>query len=888
MSVPRRLRAYRVLLHLFPREFRESRGGEMERLFRDMCAEWEEVRGRLGLRFWVSLAWDTGQQALGEWFSLSRDAIASTVTKSLGEHMSVLIGDIRYAVRQLVRQPLYGLMVVVLMTLGIAGNTAMFRVFNGLFLRPLPFEDSAQLVDLNEAAPQWDLEFLMIAYRDFAAWRDNNSTFQSMAVYSYGGGNLVMEGSAQRVNYLASAHTMDDVLRIRPVLGRFFGPEEDQPDGPRTMLLSQGFWEQPFGADPSILGSTVSLSGSPVEIIGVLPPEASFFAGVDVWLPLQESETDCDGWGLSGIGRLKPDASVESARAELLAIHKGLVDQFEVNEISFPVVSSLRDRYLGDYRLGSGFLLGAVGIVLLIACANIAGLMTARSMARGPEMAVRLAMGAPQLRIVRQLLTESFVLAAVGAVTGSALGIWGSKALVGPMVDQFPRWISFDLDLRFLVFTLAVTVGAALLFGLAPALEASRNRGAAWSTTRSTATAKRRRGMSFLVTGVVALALALLVVGGLSMLDVNRLGRVDPGFRADGLVSYSLALPSTRYGDDEARLAFVDDYLTRLDAIPGVESAAVANDLPLGGHWGWFFQAEGAPPRAEDEANPVVLNRVVTPGYLETLDVELVAGRPFNSFDGREEGNHVLIVNETFVRTHLSHLSDPIGARVTPGTDAPADDATWLTVVGVTRDVKHYGVDEEMRPGVYQPLVQSPRSGFAVALRTRGETGTIVSAVRAMTARVDVELPVYNVQTMTEQLDAALWTRRATSWLIGAFSTVALLLSIAGIYGVISYSVGQRTQEISIRMAMGAQSQQVLRQIIRQGMSLVVVGVVLGLVLSWAGGGLVSGILVGVSATDPAVYIGVTALLLAVAALANYLPARRAAALDPMDALRGD
>ena len=267
------------------------------------------------------------------------------------------------------------------------------------------------------------------------------------------------------------------------------------------------------------------------------------------------------------------------------------------------------------------------------------------------------------------------MLASVGAVTGSALGIWGSKALVEPMSDQFPRWISFDIDLRFLAFTLAVTVGAALLFGLAPALEASANRGAAWSANRSTATANRRRGMSLPVTGEVALVLALLVVGGLSMLDVSRLGRGDPGFRADGLVSYSLALPSIRYADDQARLAFVDDYLTRLDAIPGVESAAVANDLPLGGHRGWLFQAEGAPPRAEDEANPVVLNRVVTPGHLETLDVELVAGRPFNSFDGREEGNQVLIVNETFVRTHLSHLSDPIGALVTPGTDAPADDA---------------------------------------------------------------------------------------------------------------------------------------------------------------------------------------------------------------------
>ncbi len=449
-----------------------------------------------------------------------------------------------------------------------------------------------------------------------------------MAVYHFGGGNLVMDGSAERVTYLASTHTMDDVLGIQPTLGRFFGPEEDQPDGPRAMLLSQGFWEQEFGADPGVLGSTVSLSGFPIEIIGVLPPEAGFVAEVDVWLPLRQTETEFDGWGLDGIGRLRPDATIEQARADLLTIHKGLIDQFEVNEISSPVINSLRDRYLGDYRLGSGFLLGAVGIVLLIACANIAGLMTARAMARGPEMAVRLAMGAPRLRIIRQLLTESFVLASVGAVIGSALGIWGSRALVEPMADQFPLWISFDLDHRFLLFTLAVTVGAALLFGFAPALSTSANRDAVWSASRSTATTSRRRGMNLLVMGEVALALTLLVVGGLSMLDVSRLGQIDPGFQADGLIAYRLALPSTRYQDAEARLAFVDDYIPRLEAIPGVESAAVATALPLSGHWGWFYQAEGAPRRAEDEANPVVLNRVVTPGYFETLDIRLPPGVP--------------------------------------------------------------------------------------------------------------------------------------------------------------------------------------------------------------------------------------------------------------------
>jgi putative ABC transport system permease protein len=871
MGDARRHRAYRALLYLFPRDFRELRGADMERLFRDMSAEWEEERGRLGPGFWLSITWDTGREALGEWFSLTRDTTRSILTTSLGEHMCAFFGDIRFALRQIGRQPLYAGMVILLMTLGIAGNTAMFRVFNGLFLRPLPFENPEQLVDLDETAPSWDLEFLSIAYRDYVAWQENNSTFQSMAVIDQGGGNLVDGTSAERVSFLQTTHTMDEVLGLEPVIGRFYGQAEDTPDGPRAALLTQGFWEERFAGDPDVLGRTVSVDGYPVEIIGVLPPEARFIGDVDMWMPLRQTETEFQGWGLNGLGRMKPGVTIEQARADLMSIHKGMIEQYSVNEISSPVVNRLRDRYLGDYRLGSGFLLGAVGIVLLIACANIAGLMTARSMARGPEMSIRLAMGAPRLRIIRQLLTESLVLAVAGAALGTLVGVWGSSLMVTPMAEQFPRWVSFDLDGRFLAFTLAVTMGAAVLFGL-----------------RTTASHRRQRGMAMLVTGQVALALALLVVGGLAMLDVSRLGKANPGFEADGLISYSITLPSVRYEDGPARLGFAENYLARIGAIPGVESATAASTMPLSGHWGWFFVAEGAPPRGEDEANPVVLNRVVSPDYFATLEIPFAAGRPFNDFDGRDEGSQAIIVNETFVRTHLSHVADPIGARVTPGTDTPGHDAQWMTVVGVTRDVKHYGLDEEMRPGIYQPLAQFPLSGFAVGLKVRGDSESILGAVRAATAELDVELPVYNVEVMTAELDESLWTRRAMSTLIGIFASVALLLAVAGIYGVVSYSVGQRTQEISIRMAMGAQKQQVLRQVVRQGMWLVGLGVALGLGLSMAGAGLVSGILVGVSATEPIVYVGVTLLLVAVAVLANYLPARRAADLDPMRALRGE
>lgn len=858
----------------------------MERVFEEMRAAWVVEHGRPGPGFWLGVGWDVVRGAAAEWAARTTGTGGATGVAG-GEIMSRIVGDVRYAWRRIVREPLYSGLILLLMVVGIAGNAAMFRIFDGLFLRPLPFEDAGRLVDLDETAPRWNLDYTGVSYPDFLAWRENNRTFASMAVFTSGGANFASDGSAERVGFVAASYDLADVLRLEPEVGRFFTAAEDVPDGPKVALLSDGFWASRFDRDPAVLGTTISLDGEPYEIIGVLPPSARYVGDAQVWSPLQERPDSRRGWYLAGVGRLAPGVTVEQARADLSAIHEGRIEERPVNEITAPVMSSLRDRYLGDVRLGAGVLLAAVGIVLLMACANIAGLLIARSLARHDEIAVRLALGAGRKRIASQLLTESGLLALIGAVGGTTLGLWGSSALVAAMADRFPPWVTFDLDVRVFAFTLGLTVAAALLFGLGPALRATRGAHTA-PGTRTTASAGQRRGMGLLVAGEVALAAVLLVAGGLSALDVWRLGRVDPGFRVSGVTSWSLSLPDVRYPDDDAQEAFVESYLTRLRAEPGVEHVAAASALPLGGHWGFFFVVEGAPPRGEDDPNPVVLNRVVTPGYFQTMGVRFLAGRAFDEFDGRGEGSGVVIVNETFARERLGGVENAVGRRVAPGTGVPDDDDDWLTVVGVTQDVKHYGVDEPMRPGLYQPWRQSPLSFIRMAMVYDGSTADAVATARRITAVLDPEVPPALVATMGETMDRALWTRRATSWLVATFSAVALLLAVAGLYGVISFSVGQRAREISVRMAMGARHGQVLGQVFRQGMALVVVGLGVGLLAGAAAGQRLASTLVQVRPVEPSVYAGVAVLLLLVAALANLVPARRASRLDPMVALRGE
>ena len=886
MARPPRLRFYRLLLYLFPRRFRQEREREMQRLVLDIWAEQRSEGGRMGPALWLLLVWDIGSHAVRERFAPSRPLKMKPTPLGFGERMATVFADIRYAVRTALRQPTYGLVIITLMALGIAGNAAVFRIFNGLFLRPLPFDHPEQLVDLDETAPQWNLEFVGIAYPDFAEWRESNRTFSGIAVFTGSGRNFTSDGSAERIDILISTYDLADVLGVRPLFGRFFTAEEDVPDGPRVALLSHRFWQQQFGGDETVVGRIIELNNRAYEVIGVLPPHAEFVSDASVWIPLQADPNQQTGWYLRGVGRLNVGVSLDQARADLLSVHRGMVEERSVNETTSPVVNSLRDRYLGEYRLGSAALLGAVGVVLLIACANIAGLMLARSLARGREIAVRVALGASRRRIVQQLLTESVILAVLGALAGTGLGFWGSSMLVARMTEQFPQWVTFDLDWRFFTFTLVVTVGAAVMFGLAPALQAAGTdtRGVLHaSTTRTSASIGKRRSMSVLVAGEVALALLLLIVAGLSVRDMQRLQHTDPGYRSENILTYRLALPSAKYENSEQRVAFFEQHVERLRGLPGVLGVAAASSLPLSGHWGWFFQVEGAPERGPDDPNPVVLNRIVTPGYLATMGVTLIAGRPFNEFDGREEGSRAVVVNETFVRLFFEDGVDPVGKRIHTG-----GESAWMTVVGVTQDVKHYGVDEEMRPGVYQPLRQMPRGGMQVAVRTAVDPAGVVSAVRNELRTADPDLPLYNVMTMRERLDDSLWTRRASSTLIAIFSTVALTLAVAGIYGVISYGVGQRAHEISIRIALGARKAQVVRQVMRQGMRLVGVGAAVGLAAAYAAARVVSGLLVGVSATDPMTYAAVTLVLLAIAALANFIPARRAARTEPMEALRGE
>lgn len=395
--------------------------------------------------------------------------------------------------------------------------------------------------------------------------------------------------------------------------------------------------------------------------------------------------------------------------------------------------------------------------------------------------------------------------------------------------------------------------------------------------------------MALLVGGEVALAAVLLVAAGLSVRDFQRLRDVDPGLRTGGVLSYRVALPESRYPDREARLAFWQSHLERLRALPGVEGAATTTVLPLSGqHSGWFFVVEDAPPRSEEEGNPVVLNRAVSPGYLTAMGVELVRGRGFTEFDARDEGTQVAVVNETFVREFLSHRSDPLGARLQTGS-RPEDDEPWITVVGVTRDTKHYGLDEEMRPAVYLPLRMMPIEFNNVVVRAAGDAAALTASARRALREQDPEVALFDVATMEERLGDSLWSRRASAWLIAVFSAVALLLAVAGLYGIVSYGVRQRVQEIGIRMALGADRERVVGEVLRQGMAIVVVGVVVGLGGALAVAGLVSDTLVtGVSPTDPVVYAGVSALLLGVAAVANWIPARRAARLEPMGVLRGE
>jgi predicted permease len=527
--------------------------------------------------------------------------------------------------------------------------------------------------------------------------------------------------------------------------------------------------------------------------------------------------------------------------------------------------------------------LAAVGVVWLIACANVAGLMLARGLARGKEITVRMALGATRRAVIQQVMTESLVLSILGGVVGVVAGQSCLSALVSLLPEQFPKWIHFNMDWRFVLFCLVTTGATAILFGLIPASQMVSNvnlQGALQATaSRTTGSSRQRRSLNALVVAEIGLALVLLVNAGLLIQAFRALQQIDPGFRAENVLTYDISLPRAKYTNSQ-QIAFFEEHLTRLRALPGVKAASATTIVPLGGHAGTFFEIDNAPPRGRDEQNPVVLQRHVFPGYAETMGLTLVAGHFISEQEARATNNVAVVINEMFAKRNWPK-EDAVGKRIRYGSRSP-----WLTVVGVVKDEKHYGFDQPVRPGVFLPYHYQPARRMTIAVRTFNDPTTLVATIRTMIQERDADLPMYQVRTMTERVQSSLWLRRSYSWLFGFFAAVALTMALGGIYGVISYTVSQRTNEIGIRMALGAQRADVLRLVLRHGLLLAGFGVGLGLVGALALARVMRTFLGEVSPTDPLTFLAVPLLVAVVTLLAGLLPARRATRVHPMEALR--
>jgi putative ABC transport system permease protein len=797
--------------------------------------------------------------------------------------MTMILHDIRYAIRTLVKSPGFAVMVVGILAVGMGGSMMMFNIFNELNLRPFPVPDQERLVDLDERAIQWNLEHTGMAYQDFHEWRRQNRTFDCMTVWSDTGWNLSLDDRAERIQGIRATYDYFDVLGVRPVLGRRFLEQDDLPGAPRVTVLSTHLWQRLYGSDPAVIGRSLRLDGEPYTIVGVLPPDTVFPVHADLWVPLALDPASAGGWYLRGIGKLKAGISLASAQADLERIHQGMIDQRSVNKITTPRLTPLRARYMGEDNHITSLLLLAAGLVLLLACCNITAMMLARGMTRTKELTVRMALGASRYRIIRQGLTEVLLLSILGAGLGALPSHLGLRVLLWSIADHLAPWMTFTMDGRVLVFCAGIVGLATILSGLIPAAQAASGRdmeGTLRATaSRSTASSSARRSLNVLVAGEIALAMTLSVGAALLLEAFCKVCQVSPGFRVEGVLTYRISLPPEQYKDANARRAFLEEHLAQVRALPGVQAASFSDIGPLAGHNGNFFDVEGA-ERAPGEMNPVVLTQTVMADYFETMGIELLAGRFLTAQDCRPDAERTAVVNETFAK-RLGADRQALDKRI-----AFQGSKNWIRIVGVTRDVKHYGLDQVMRPGVYLPCTQNPPFSMAASVRTLGDPLALVAVIRRTLRSTDSTLAIHDIQTMKERVRQSLWIRRTYSWLIGVFAVVAAIMAVGGIYGIMSYSVGQRTQEMGIRLALGARAGDIIRHILVRGSRLVGIGLGMGLLGALGMGKILSGQLFGVSPADVRVLLAVAALLLIVTLLACYVPARRAARTDPMEALR--
>jgi putative ABC transport system permease protein len=809
----------------------------------------------------------------------------------IDERTGSMVGsDVRSAWRALLRQRGASALVVVMLALGIAANVAVFSLVNGLFLRPFPFPQPDRLVYINTTAPKWNLDIVGINYPDFDQWRKDQKLFEAITIYQTATFTLADGSGAERLPGAFMTYDFPKVFGVEPILGRAFTPDEDKPKGPLVVVISAALWRERFGADRNVLGRTLRLNGRTHTIVGVMPAEASFPDEVKLWVPLAgDVAQPYPNYSGQGIGRLKPGVTPQQADADLKRAHQPIWDTRDTDRIATPFVKPLHETFVRDYRSAASTVTASVAILLLIACANVAAVMLARALARRREMGIRLALGSSRLRLMRQLLIENLMLATAGGVIGLLAGRWAIAALVALVPEELPRWAAFHMDLRVIGFSVAVVVATVVLFGWAPALHAVGGdlRSAVTASTNGTTGAPRaRRTLWLLVAGEFALAAILLVCGSLLLKAFDRVRHVDPGFRSENVLVATIPLSEGTRPKQEQWMAFWNEFEGRASRIPGVNAAGLITCAPLAGcHTGNFFAVEGALPRP-DGKNPVVLQRSASAGYFRAMGLRLKGGRFLEHADSLTDAAPTLVVNESFVRTFWGEGANGVGRRIKYNHTGP--DNPWMTVVGVVGDVKHYGLERPMRPGVYFPLGRNPRSSLMLAIHTAGDPQAIVPVVRDQLRQMDPEVPLVRARTMEESIRQSMALRAALSWMLAVFASLAFVLAIGGAYGVAMYLVTQRTREIGIRVALGARTRDIMRNVVAGGVTVVLAGVACGLAASVAVARLsvLSDTLFGVSAFDVTVLSFVTAVLGVTALLANSLPARRAARIDPMRSLR--
>jgi len=802
--------------------------------------------------------------------------------------MQKLWQDLRYGARMLLKKPGFALIAVFTLSLGIGANTAIFSVVNSVLLRPLPYPNAERLMTIwedhrarNGPVNEWT------SPTGFEDWRDQAKSFDHVVALQNWQPTLTGEGEPEQLFGAQVSHDTFATLGVTPALGRSFRPEEDQRGVESVVIISHKLWRQRFGADPSLVGKRISLNGESREVIGVMPAGFKFpiIAGADIWRPIQPALSPGCQRGCITVrvmARLKPDATETQARAELNSIAARIEQQFPDTNLKVgATLVPLHEFLVGPVKTQMLALLVAVGFVLLIACANVANLLLARSATREKEIAIRASLGAGRWRIARQLLSESLLLAVIGGAVGLSLAYGLVVLLVGFSPQGTPRLDEIGMDRRVLGYTMGVTVLTGLLFGAAPVwqlFKADLNQSLR-DSGKGLQGARSGRALGALVIAETALALTLLVGAGLLIRSFIRLQRVDPGFSPRNVLTAVVTLPQAVYPERAQIAPFYSQLLERVKALPGVRSAAAVSSLPLAGNDNDAgFLIEGRPEPKPDQ-RPVAWISSVSHDYFRTMGMRLVAGREFNERDN-ESSPKVVIISEATARRHFPN-EDPIGKRI--GNGRPDG---WREIVGVTADVKHFGLNQDARVSMFFPHRQQPTRRMFIVARAAADPLSLSSALRGAVAAMDKNLAVSNISAMEEITAQSIGQERFTLLLLGVFSALALLLAVAGIYGVMSYAVAQRTHEIGVRMAVGAQTRDVLKMVVSQGMVLVSAGVGIGLASSLALTRFIRGLLFGVSATDPMTFAGVAALLALVALVACYVPARRASKVDPMVALR--